>query len=625
MEIKKNYRWDIQGLRALAVLAVVIFHIAPNRLPGGYLGVDIFFVISGYLIIGFICRDVFAEKFNFTDFYVKRIKRLFPALFATVLATSVGAYFLLLPEETTVYAKSAISTLLYVSNMFFYTQSDYFAADLELAPLLHTWSLSVEEQFYILFPILLVAIIKCKPQYLQKALISIAILSFILSEYLVRTDPSLAFFISPTRFWQFIAGGLLALNIHKSGLSQLTSNIMGAVGMLTLIACLFAYCEETVFPGINAIIPTLATLLVIWAGNAESLFSRLMALPINRFFGNISYSLYLWHWPVIVFYSLAINNQYSIMANNIIILATSIVLGYLSWKYVEIPFSKKNSRAEPQQTFITTLAISATVIAIMAFSLNGLPHRFNEQQLYFSSYMNYKQPGFKSGTCFLTKSTADIHLYNKEECIKFDKNKANILLIGDSHAAHLNSALQELIPKTHTLTQITASGCRPVEPMSGSQYCIDFINFGIKKVIPNKRFEKVIIAARWKVEDLPKLKRMIEYLKPLTNDIVIVGRTLEYYQYLPRVLATTEVTDIENDTQNRYTELKNLDIKFKSLADKEDVAYISLINILCAPDTHPCKSITKGGVPIAFDYGHFTHEGAVEAAKVFVNHLLKDK
>ncbi|WP_166424091.1 acyltransferase [Paraglaciecola sp. 20A4] len=284
----KNYRWDIQGLRALAVMAVVIFHISPYKLPGGYLGVDIFFVISGYLIIGFICRDLRAEKFSLSDFYIKRIRRLFPALLATVIVTMIAAYCYLLPEEMTMFAKSVISTLLYVSNMFFYTQSDYFSADLKLAPLLHTWSLSVEEQFYILFPILLIGIIKYRPKALQLFLGIIAVMSFVLSEYLVRTDPSLAFFISPTRFWQFIVGGLLALNLHKMGLSKSLSNVIGFGGLASLIICLFLYDKTTLFPGINAILPTVATLCVLWAGSVTGVFSGLMALPINRFFGNIS-------------------------------------------------------------------------------------------------------------------------------------------------------------------------------------------------------------------------------------------------------------------------------------------------------------------------------------------------
>ena len=615
MQIKKNYRWDIQGLRALAVLAVVIFHIAPNRLPGGYLGVDIFFVISGYLIIGFICRDVFAEKFNFTDFYVKRIKRLFPALFATVIATSICTYFLLLPEETIVFAKSVISTLLYVSNMFFYTQSDYFAADLELAPLLHTWSLSVEEQFYILFPVLLVAIIKFRPRYLQRALITIAIVSLILSEYLVRTDPSLAFFISPTRFWQFIVGGLLALNIHKMGLSKLTSNIMGVIGMLSLIACLFTYHEETVFPGINAILPTLATLLVIWAGSAPSAFSRLMALPINRFFGNISYSLYLWHWPVIVFYSLAINNDYSRMTNNFIVLIISITLGYISWKYIELPFSKKRSQATNRKTLITTLSASAVVCSVMIISLNGLPHRFNEQQLYYSSFMNYdRDKGWQRDICFIRGNHEGLIKYNRKLCINFEQTKHNTLLIGDSYAAQWYSSIASLINSEQTLTQVTASGCRPIIPVTGPEGCVEIVKFAYEELIQKKRFDRIIVGGRWKNEDLAGLKKMITYLKNHSNEVLLVGRSLEYNQYLPRLL-TTKKNEIENDKQNRYSELKKIDNKLKSLAEAASVKFVSVIDILCPLNGESCKTVTDEGVPISFDYGHFTHAGALETAK----------
>tara|TARA_R110000765_G_scaffold413450_1_gene513520 strand:- start:4302 stop:6209 length:1908 start_codon:yes stop_codon:yes gene_type:complete len=610
--LKKNYRWDIQGLRALAVLAVVIFHIAPHKLPGGYLGVDIFFVISGYLIIGFICRDLRAEKFSLSDFYIKRIRRLLPALLAMVIATMIAAYCNLIPEEMAMFAKSVIATMLYVSNMFFYTQSDYFSADLKLAPLLHTWSLSVEEQFYILFPILLMAIIKFRPKSLQLTLSIIAVLSFILSEYLVRTDPSLAFFISPTRFWQFIVGGLLALNLHKMVLCKTMSNIIGFSGMTTLIICLFLYDEATLFPGVNAIVPSVATLCVIWAGSVTNVFSGLMAIPINRFFGNISYSLYLWHWPVIVFYKLNMNHEYPIVVHELTMLLVSILLGYLSWRFIELSFSTKRSTKSKSKTFVNSFALSSALILLMVFSLNGLPNRFNEQQLYYSSFMDYDRSGFRTGTCFLTAAYADISLYNKNECDTFDEGKTNILLIGDSHAAHWNSALTEMLKEEQTLTQVTSSGCRPVMPFKGGNYCIALMTFGMNELLKSHRFNRIILSARWWESDLAKLPATVEHLKQYTDEVVVIGRTIEYYHYLPRVLATNDISKLKNNKQNKYSDLKNLDDDFKRVAKLNDIHYVSLIDALCTDSKSVCQSVTANSVPIAFDYGHFTHEGALE-------------
>tara|TARA_R110001583_G_scaffold116577_1_gene267356 strand:- start:6184 stop:8061 length:1878 start_codon:yes stop_codon:yes gene_type:complete len=617
----KNYRWDIQGLRALAVMAVVIFHISPNRLPGGYLGVDIFFVISGYLIIGFICRDLRAEKFSLSDFYIKRIRRLFPALLATVIATMIAAYFYLLPEEMTLFAKSVISTLLYVSNMFFYTQSDYFAADLKFAPLLHTWSLSVEEQFYIIFPILLIGIMKYKPKALQLFLGVIAVLSFVLSEYLVRTDPSLAFFISPTRFWQFIVGGLLALNLHRMALPKTLSNVIGFGGLAALIICLFKYDEATLFPGINAIVPTLATLCVIWAGSVTGVFSWLMALPINKFFGNISYSLYLWHWPVIVFYTLNMNHEYPKVAHELILLLVSIVLGYLSWRFIELPFSAKrlavSKGKNTSSTLIGSFALSSALILVMALSLDGLPNRFNEQQLIYSSYMNYDRIGYRRGSCFLRGTDENLSFYDKEECINFDDNKYNILLIGDSHAAQWNSAITELLLKNQTLTQLTSSGCRPVLPLKGQAGCIELMSFGFNELVRSVNFDKIIIAGRWKDSDFNELSQTVNYLTDYADKVIVVGRTLEYKQDLPRLLAITGPDGIESGKQYDYSYFKHMDVKFRQVTKNNNKAfYVSLIDILCqAAESVTCQTLTKENVPIAFDYGHYTHQGALEVAK----------
>lgn len=616
----KGFRWDIQGLRALAVMAVVIFHIAPLRLPGGYLGVDIFFVISGYLIIGFICRDLGNGDFQLKGFYKKRVRRLFPAFFATVVATSIAAFYFFTPEETITFAESAISSLMYVSNIFFYAQSDYFAGELEFAPLLHTWSLSVEEQFYIVFPILLITVFKFNRNLLHPTLILIGIFSFTLSEYLVQVNPSMSFFISPSRFWQFIAGGILAINIHKIDLSKQMSLSVGLVGLLVLLVSLFVYDKHTLFPGINAIIPTVATLLVLLAGAQQTVFSRFMALPINRFLGNISYSFYLWHWPVIVFYKLAIVSDQPGLIHNVVILFISIMLGYLSWKYIEVPFNKVSSKGKKIGDIRTTMACSISLIAVMMLFMTGLPNRFNSQQLYFSSFSNYDASGFRSGKgesqnlgiCLLGPLNDGVQYFDKDKCITHTPTKFNILLIGDSHSAQWNSALQENINSKQTVSQVTASGCRPLLAAKGERRCTELMEYGFHYLLKNKRFDRIIIAGRWQNHEYQDLKETLEYLSDYTDDIVVVGRTLEYKLSLPRILATTKLADIKNDTHNRFSELKELDEQFKRVSSNKNVSYVSLIDTICPIENNMCSALTVEDVPMAFDYGHFTHEGALE-------------
>ncbi|WP_166424092.1 SGNH hydrolase domain-containing protein [Paraglaciecola sp. 20A4] len=306
------------------------------------------------------------------------------------------------------------------------------------------------------------------------------------------------------------------------------------------------------------------------------------------------------------------NHEYPKIAHELTLLVISILLGYLSWRFIELPFSAKQSTKSKSRTFVSSLAVSGALVLLMIFSLNGLPNRFNEQQLYYSSYMNYSNSGFRTGKCFLTGGYSDITFYNKDECDTFDETKFNILLIGDSHAAHWNSAFSELLNDKQTLTQVTSSGCRPVIPFKGEHYCIDLMEFGMNELIKFHRFNRIILSARWWESDLAKLPSTVEHLKQYSDEVVVIGRTIEYYQYLPRVLATNEISDIKNDNQNKYTELKNLDDDFKKIANENGIKYVSLIDVLCPQGYNACQAVTAESVPIAFDYGHFTHEGALE-------------
>ena len=310
--MKTSFRFDIQALRALAVMSVLIFHISPYHLPGGYLGVDVFFVISGYLIIGQIWKLICDRNFKFVDFYANRFKRLFPPLFVVLVASSILAYYLMLPMEYKNYTEMLKASLLYYSNIWFYFQSDYFSNDLKLSPLLHTWSLSVEEQFYFIFPIILVllsTIFKRRIMVLA-SLILIGLVSLFAGHFLLYSDAAFSFFSPFTRFWQFIIGGMVAVlpqpNISNRASFQVTTLSLGVI-----IVSLFIYNEDTPFPGLFAVPVTLATAAIIACHCKSKFITYLTANKAILYIGNISYSLYLWHWPIIVFYKIAFLGEYS--------------------------------------------------------------------------------------------------------------------------------------------------------------------------------------------------------------------------------------------------------------------------------------------------------------------------
>ncbi|MDQ7083868.1 MAG: acyltransferase [Sulfurovum sp.] len=262
-----NFRWDIQGLRAISVLFVLIFHINPDVLPGGYLGVDIFFVISGYLILGFIWKHLTQNTFSLFQFYTKRMYRLAPAFLVLVLISTIVGYFVLLPNEGIHYIQSLVSTLFYYSNFYFYSQADYFNSTMEFAPLLHTWSLSVEEQFYIVFPIILLLIYKVKKDRIIPLLLFLALLSLCFSQLAIYYEhDSFAFFASPTRFFQFIIGGLVSIAVPKNTLSRSLNDILMLLGLAIIGLTVYFYTPQTATPGINAILPSLGAVLVLYSG-----------------------------------------------------------------------------------------------------------------------------------------------------------------------------------------------------------------------------------------------------------------------------------------------------------------------------------------------------------------------
>ncbi len=594
------YRWDIQGLRAIAVMSVVIFHINPQLLSGGYVGVDIFFVISGYLIMGFIWRDLNNNSFSLMHFYTKRVQRLFPALLVMVVVSAIFGYFILLPHEALNFSSSLIATLLYVSNFYFYLEADYFNDAMEFAPLLHTWSLSVEEQFYLLFPLLIMLLFAKAKKDIFKLLLFIAFVSLILSQFLISYDKSFAFFASPSRFFQFIIGGIVAISLHKYKLPQNLNNSLGVLALALLLLSLFLYDETTLFPGIHALLPTLATALILFVGKEPNITSQFLSNKLFILIGNTSYSIYLWHWPLIVFYKLQISPSLS-NQEQIGLLFGSLLLGYLSWKYIEKSTKGKNYTLA---MIISTLLVSLG--SYYAFTSLSLEHKNIA-----STYLDYNTSKFRSGECFLTSDYDSINFFDKSKCITHTQGKKNYLLIGDSHAAHFYSALDQAKEDNITITQVTASGCHPTLPYTGTKRCSDLMQWAYQELIINKEFDTIILSAHWKYSEKEQLLSSIKFLGKYSKRIIVLGPNMEYLQSLPRLLANlppTEDTRSIYKSAGKYKEVASVDYYMKTYLKKENVTYISILKLLC--DANGCTTTTPKGIPIAFDASHLTHSGA---------------
>jgi peptidoglycan/LPS O-acetylase OafA/YrhL len=622
---ESGFRQDIQGLRAIAVLAVVVFHINPWALGGGFIGVDMFFVISGYLITGIIWRDLSNGSFSLTDFYVRRIRRLFPALFAMASVCILLAYLVFLPEEIIGFGKSLIASIFYVSNFFFYSQTDYFASDLELSPLLHTWSLSVEEQFYLFFPLLLLFLHRKFTTKVLIILAAIAIVSLVASQALLSSDMSLAFFSSPTRFFQFVAGSIIAIAPNYSG-ARGFKECLNIIGLLIIVGCLFLIDSKTPFPGINALYPTIATAMIIFAGQTGGLLtSRLLSMWPTQFFGKISYSMYLWHWPLIVFYKI----QYTAAPDKIEkvgLLVGSIVLGYLSWRFIENTLRYKAGHTTQLRPIYTSLAFSLLLSAFGFYfaTSDGLKSRFSEQQLFLSHYIDYQPEDSREGTCFLSTRYARFDYFDQNVCVKFDATKPNYLLIGDSHAAHFYGAIQTELGNVN-LTQVTSSGCRPTIDFSGSDYCTSLMRWAYAELISTHHFDAIIVSGRWASTDLSSLKETIDMLSSYSEKLFILGPIVTYDQALPRLLARSFPNVNDSDLlikATNYESIKKIDSSFKKMTFSPSARYVSVLDAICPGGN--CIKVTPEGIPMQWDYGHLTYEGSLEViARLVANKQLQ--
>jgi peptidoglycan/LPS O-acetylase OafA/YrhL len=618
------YRPDIDGLRAVAVLVVLGYHLDVSWLGGGFVGVDVFFVISGYLISAIILKDIEAGRFTVAGFYERRIRRIMPALLVTLLGTFALGLIFLLPTEMLDFGHSLMTAALSVSNVFFWLKSGYFDAPALSKPLLHTWSLAVEEQFYLLFPLFLLLVRRRGGGRLRTAVVVAALVSFAASVIGLRPWPTATFYLVHSRAWELLLGAMLAMRLFppiRSAKGRHASSVLG-LGLVLIAAHWFS--DSTRFPGAAALLPCVGTALVIAAGQeGPSLVGRLLSWKPVVFIGLISYSLYLWHWPLIVFHGLdpLFPLSYSPKTVKLLLLGTSFVMAILSWRFVERPFRHGRAKRRGPIVFgaaaLGTGATLALAFAIMAG--NGFPRRWAPVADQIGDYLEARTPD-REGTCFIT-SRQEFTDYNPSICLKADATKKNYLLVGDSHAAHLWYGLNATLGGVNVM-QANASGCLPVldRRPNDAVRCVRMMDLVFSDYLPSHHVDKLLLSARWDAAVLPALDRTLDWAKTRGIEVVLFGPIPQYDMALPRLLAYSwKYKDWNLADRHRVDTYANLDQMMEDRAGAAwaqpdwKVRYISLFDVLC--NHQSCIEYADGHVPLQRDYGHLTQEGSLAVAK----------
>ena len=606
------------------MLAVLVDHIGIGFFGGGYLGVDVFFVISGYLISGIILTEVKAGEFSVARFYERRIRRIFPALAAMMAATLLLAWIYFLPVEMRSFSKSLLAATFCVSNMFFWGKSGYFEALSTAKPLLHTWSLAVEEQFYFFFPLFLLLVYRMFRRRIDLVVVVLFVLSLAVGLAGAYLRPAAAFYLAPARAWELLMGAVLTLELFPQVRSELARNVATLLGIGLIGASIVFFSADTLYPGVANLAPCVGAALIIGAGRSgNSLVGAVLSSRPMVFIGLISYSLYLWHWPIIVMHRMGFLQTDGLPEplDQAIIIALSIVVAALSWKYIETPFRTKQV-ATPT---LYRLALACTALLVLAAGAmlvtNGLPSRFQPQVAQVAAFLEYDpRPVSRAGTCFYEAEYSHAEL-DPGVCMHLDPAKKNYLLVGDSHAAHLWYGLAKEFPELNVM-QATAAGCKPtVDPAyhEDKRHCrrlIDYVNF---EYLPAHKVDAILIEAVWREEDLPLLPHTLEYAKQHAGSVVLFGPMVQYDASLPRVLAVSLMKhDPAYPDRHRLAFLARLDEHMAEIARRENVKYVSLVKMLCGPDR--CETSAGSGIPMLYDYGHLTVEGSAHVAAYLRSH-----
>lgn len=614
-----KYRPEIDGLRAIAVTSVVIFHAYAALLPGGFVGVDIFFVISGFLITTILLQGIGDKTFSFINFYERRFRRLIPPL-AFMLMVSFGlALFLLSADGLRDFFWSLLATLGFSANWYFAFTADYFGGPAHTKPLLHMWSLGVEEQYYIIMPFILILALKVRA-LLKPILVLLLASSFMYSYYLTFSSPNFAFYGIFSRFWELGIGSALAVFGFRAPRSQGLAFIATSIGLALIVGSFFVITDAAQFPAPWAAIPVLGTAIVIWSTQGQNNFAvRLLSIPPMVFLGKISYALYLWHWPLLLFVKIQFPEWGHWTA--VVAIGTSLVLSWASLELLENPIRRQAWFKTTKSLYLAFLVFVAVFAGAAGYFLMQKPEFIADtpQSVDFQADLKRVQDEWHldslRGICWVHNKNMFETL--KRRCAPIATEKNDILLIGDSHAASWRSGIQASYPDSKIwLMAVNSCQLDPKNRTVDAKVCSSIIDW-LKSGIDLSSVEHIVFASLNTLPDQSSFieRELIEKIENRSSTKVTIMGPIPYY----------EPSQIDQFQRFGHLEPMELQERFDASivprvfdADKnrklayQDIAYASPLKVLCPTGPRSCLHLTADGFPLTLDASHVSTTGSIE-------------
>lgn len=661
------YRRDIDGLRTLAVVPVVLFHAGFAGFSGGFIGVDIFFVISGFLITGILQRELDQGRFSLVRFYERRARRILPALLAMIAVTFLVGAFISLPEQFLNLGYSAAAAAGFAANIWFWLATgNYFAPGVETEPLLHTWSLAVEEQFYIFFPLVLWLLARRAAGLRLAVVVTLCLASLVLAQVALRYDPQGSFYLLPTRAWELGIGALLALGLFPSRSPKVVTEVAAAGGLALIVWCVITYSNSTRFPGVNAIAPCVGAGLLIWAGGVRTtLAGRLLGLRPMVGIGLVSYSLYLWHWPILAFLrQIHGTNELPLWAGGLAVLAAG-AMAWLSWAFVEQPFRRPPPHGFSQRTIFLSSAAGLSAVmalALVIWSADGFEKRFSPQLLAFLSGKTDTNPD--RDVCFNRHPSQGLCYFEGTAPAEPDDTaEADVLLWGDSHVAAMMVGVRRALDMEGLSGRVaTKEACAPFLGLTrgdrGAGHDCAGFNADVLAFLDSREdMGLVILGGRWPLalEEVSlkgegsrvaswvatdpganapsqaervsmSLSRTVDAIRATGREVLILGGVPEVGWLVPEGLVRRATfgdfgpaLPMTEDVKARQASSNAL---LSKLASQDGVSVLPLIPHFC--ETETCH-VSQDGRALYFDDDHLSRFGAETILAPLLTEVLEQR